>query len=90
MSFWYLSFVKDGHFSGACVVQGDELADAIRTAWRLEINPGGEVLGVPLDKARETILPHNILFNREQLEALGFTRLGDLPPGKYPQRLQNN
>jgi hypothetical protein len=92
-SFWYLSFV-DGdppRFLGGCVVQGNELLDAIKEAWRLKINPGGEVLGFPVDKEFENALPKNVLLSRKQLAAFGpITRLGDVPPEKRPQALGLN
>ena len=50
---WWLSFCDErrprgDRFLGVCIVQGDELADAIQEAWRLGCNPGGEVLGFPI------------------------------------------
>ena len=35
-------------FLGAAIVRGDNVAEGAQEAWRLGINPGGEVLGIPL------------------------------------------
>lgn len=51
---WWLSFC-DGHlpkgsqFLGACIVEGDDVAEAAREAWARGCNPGGEVMGGPID-----------------------------------------
>jgi hypothetical protein len=83
--FWYLSFV-DGdppRFLGGCLVKGDDIGYAIKEAWRLGINPGGEVLGIPVDQEFANVLPKNVLWSREQLAGFGpITRLGDVPPEK--------
>lgn len=52
-SWWWLSFVgrpvagdtHEGKWLGGCYVEATDLHDAVATAWRLEINPGGEVMG---------------------------------------------
>lgn len=31
---WYLSFVKEDVFVGACLVEADSTEDAVREAWR--------------------------------------------------------
>lgn len=66
MSLWYLSFVDD-HFLGACVVEAPSMPDACRKAWALNINPGGQVLGVPVPENKEGIFPQNVLMNRATL-----------------------
>jgi hypothetical protein len=72
---WYLSFVKDHGFAGACVVWGSDVGDAVREARRLNINPGGEVAGLELG---DNPFPMNTLLNREQLESITeMGRLGD-------------
>ena len=50
MSLFWLSFVDDGRFLGACVVHGGDTGDmkadlrvAIDNAWRLGCNPGGGI-----------------------------------------------
>lgn len=76
MQKWYLSFVDHNKFMGACVVEGDTLQQAIKRAWELHINPGGEVLGIDIQK--ETNLPLNKLMDRAELEQYGpVTRYGD-------------
>lgn len=47
---WYLSFA-DGKFLGAVIIRGADLEHAIKEAWRLKLNPGGEVLGMPILEA---------------------------------------
>ena len=52
-TYWYMSFAdeKEDKFNGACVVKARGVLDAIQTAHRLGINPGGQVLAmeVPAD-----------------------------------------
>lgn len=52
MLFW-LSFCdtrrpKGTQFLGACIVEADDFKSACREAWRLKINPGGDVQGHPI------------------------------------------
>jgi hypothetical protein len=87
MKKWYLSFVDEGGFKGACVVEADSLGEAIRSAWAHECNPGGEVLGIPFDK--EIGLPLYRLMSRAELETYGpVQRKGDME--HPPQRIGLN
>lgn len=55
---WWLSFVDptDGHFLGACIVEAEQIHDAVPAAWRLGCNPGGEVAIVRIpDERRERV-----------------------------------
>lgn len=45
---WWLSFADDDGFRGAALVFADSLVNAIREAHVLRINPGGEVMGIPV------------------------------------------
>jgi hypothetical protein len=85
---WYLSFVDTdppARFLGGCVVHGADLLDACKTAWKLKINPGGEVLGAPIEN---NIFPINRLMNRNELAAFGpVQRLGDM---KNTQQIGTN
>ena len=45
---WYLSFVGDKKWLGACCVEADSIQDATRAAHKAGCNPGGEVLGLAL------------------------------------------
>lgn len=52
MRWWWLSFCdaslpKGSQFLGAVLVRARDPRDAIREAWRLQVNPGGEVLSQP-------------------------------------------
>lgn len=48
---WYLSFLHpERGWLGATVVRGDDIEKAAMEAWRHEANPGGEVLGLPLEE----------------------------------------
>jgi hypothetical protein len=80
---WYLSFVNHGKFAGACVVEAPSFEEAICEAWRLKINPGGEVAGFLIDKFKQINLPLNRLMDRAELDTYGPTiRRGDMehPP----------
>lgn len=55
MPWWYMSFVdinrpRGNQFLGACLVfsGGEEIADAIKEAWRVGCNPGGAAQVVEL------------------------------------------
>ena len=57
---WWLSFVdpknrdNDGSaFLGACVVEGNDLIDAVKMAHKLGVNPGGDVTGLPVPEAKQ-------------------------------------
>lgn len=86
---WYLSFVDEGGFKGACVVAGVDLSDALRTAWKLGINPGGAVMAIPVPEDKENLLPLNRLMSRKELECYGpVVRRGDME--NPPQEIGRN
>lgn len=47
LRWWYLSFAGET-FNGACIVKAQGIATAVIVCSLLDINPGGEVLGVPM------------------------------------------
>ena len=64
---WWLSFADDDGFLGVAVVTGFGLADAVSTAHRLGINPGGSVQIIEL--APEYVPPEsyrNRLLTKEE------------------------
>jgi hypothetical protein len=75
---WYwLSFADNNGSRGAAVVQGDNFRHAVDEAWRLGINPGGEVFGAPLPPglAEELypewlgmLIPRDVLLKMESVE----------------------
>lgn len=83
---WWLSFVdpdrpEGDRFVGACIVQGDDdliggrLAgtDPVSSAWRLGINPGGEVQLVRVPDGKVDAVPieyREVLLTREQVAEL--------------------
>lgn len=53
---WWLSFcdparAQGDQFLGACIVEGRTIPDAVRQAWRVGSNPGGEVMATAVDAA---------------------------------------
>lgn len=87
MSYWYLSFADDnrGGFLGACVVEGFDIVSATIRAHELGINPGGQVLGLPMPHEHEDDYPHDRLLKREEIT--DGVRLGDvLDDGKEQGR----
>lgn len=81
MKWWWLSFADDDGFRGVTIVQGDNIASAAKSAHRLGINPGGQVLGFPMPPEGLDIYGEshrNRLLSREDLEAADGVRLGDL------------
>lgn len=58
-------------FKGVCILDCLGFADAIQTAWDLDINPGGEVLGAELSEEDAAKLPvrfWNTLLTRDEAE----------------------
>ena len=58
MSYFWLSFAdkrkpKGRRFLGVCVIKADSFPHAVTEAWRLNCNPGGEVLGHEIEKEYE-------------------------------------
>ena len=78
MSWWWLSFrdpkkPEGSSFLGVVVVQAKSMKLAMKEAWRLECNPGGEVLGEALPP--EVKIPEqyqNKLLSRTEGEELNF------------------
>jgi hypothetical protein len=46
---WWLSFAKPEESLGVCVVEADTFMGAVIKTHRMGINPGGEVMGVPVE-----------------------------------------
>lgn len=58
---WYLSFAdparpKGEQFLGAAIVDGEDLASAITSAWRRGCNPGGEVMGIEITSISDRVV----------------------------------
>lgn len=76
MAHWYLSFVKDKAFAGACFIEANLQHEAIAIAWSKGCNPGGEVMAIQIDYTDPTctiqLKPEhfNRLFTRPELEEL--------------------
>lgn len=75
---WFLSFCDNARpagqqWTGVCAVQGSYMIDALRAAWALRVNPGGEALGTPIpqDKIPAAEFRNKLLTTREQV-ALAF------------------
>lgn len=76
--FWYLSFATNRDFLGGCVVKAADPAAAIERANDLGINPGGQVLGIPMGKS-SGIFPADRLISKEEIASMGgYRRLGDV------------
>lgn len=77
MSWFYLSFASEEGFLGACYVQGDDLLHAVKRAWVVGANPGGQVRAAgPIDE--ETMDKHVSVVLREKL--LSPAELGPMAP----------
>ena len=48
MKLWYMSFASDAGFLGAVMVMANNAVHAAERAWELGINPGGEVMALPV------------------------------------------
>ena len=45
---WWLSFASEKGFLGVVIMHGGGMAEAVQNAWSMNLNPGGEVQGVPI------------------------------------------
>jgi hypothetical protein len=78
MSFWWLSFCEPTRprgrkFLGGCIVEAEDMAEAIAEAWRHGCNPGGEVMGheIPAEyKHNVQRFGINILLSEQQCRLL--------------------
>lgn len=75
-NWWWLSFVdhdkpEGNKFLGVVIIEGETIIDAVRHAWDLNINPGGEVLAGQLEMI-DTIPPEfrERLLSKEDAETL--------------------
>lgn len=86
MSWYYLSFVKDDAFAGACIVEGAHPAVAIQEAWDRGINPGGEVMAISLGDDPGPVLPRNRLLSRADIgpgKTVGELERDGVRPGRF-------
>lgn len=74
-AWWWLSFAdgtlpEGSQFLGAAFVQGYTMIDAVQEAWRLGVNPGGEVVSqmFPADNPPAEHL-RNRLLSKAELES---------------------
>jgi hypothetical protein len=70
---WWISFVSEAGFAGACVVEGNlpDVASALRAAWTLEINPGGEAMAIeiePGNQIKDKSLLHKLFLDPADVE----------------------
>jgi hypothetical protein len=83
---WWLSFAEpdeekpwwkfwrraeEGAFLGVVIVQAASMEAAMREAWRRQINPGGEIVGMMIVNAEVNNM--NRLLDREEAEAISET-----------------
>jgi len=74
LQMFYLSFVNDGAFAGAVFIEAHGVTTAVEAAWRLGINPGGQVACVPCDIPILPELQNRLLSKDELTAAFGPTR----------------
>ena len=76
MEIYYLSFAGNEGVRGVCLVEANGAVEAVRTAHRLGINPGGEAMIAHIsretyDQSAPRQLPFNRLMDKETLIRLG-------------------
>jgi hypothetical protein len=81
MSIWWLSFVDPDkpvseRFLGACCVKATDADDAVKEAWALGCNPGGEVVAFEIEEelVKERGLELGVLMDIEELNRRGLGR----------------
>jgi hypothetical protein len=83
MTTWfYLSFAsaslpKNEQWLGAVIVQADTIADAVKEAWRLGINPGGEVAGAEIENLPPERFRNRLMISKSDLRDMGEAMAGD-------------
>lgn len=85
MTRFWLSFVNASGFAGACIVEATDFNSAIKRAWDLGINPGGEVASVAI-RATDVIHPSwmNALLDLPTIEAREAAEQGWSTPRPMP------
>jgi hypothetical protein len=70
LRWYYLSFAGEEGFRGACIVEARGMLGAVSRCNVLGINPGGEVMGMPVPDGQLASLTEdakNVLLSREKL-----------------------
>ena len=88
---WYLSFAtvqtddEPSRFLGACIVQGQGPTTALDRSRRLRINPGGEVLTMPVSDEAVARLPQK--YKEKLLSKADLAEMDamDAPKGEKPE-----
>lgn len=73
MGLWYLSFAEPHKFLGSVYVEARGYTSALQRTHRLGINPGGQVLHIPVPPEIAAIIPEerrNRLLSRAELEIM--------------------
>lgn len=68
---WWLSFVKDGKFAGACQVWATSYINAVKTAHLMGCNPGGDVQGMAAADNLARLVPQTyigVLMDKERVQ----------------------
>lgn len=76
MAWHYLSFVdgrlpKGEQWLGAAIVEGLDITEAVKKAWRLGINPGGEVAGIEIEHVPSPRFCNRLMISKSELRDLG-------------------
>jgi hypothetical protein len=67
---FYLSFAGEEGFRGACIVEANGILSAVLHCNILGINPGGEVMAIPVPEDQVKDIPEgatNVLLSKEKL-----------------------
>ena len=67
---WWLSFVGEEGFKGGALVRAESLFDAVIKTHTLGINPGGQVMGVPVDRDDPGPFEENRLYSKKEINRL--------------------
>lgn len=75
MGLWWLSFVdpqapEGARFLGVCIVEGDNIAQAMSTAWFMACNPGGDIMGYDVSDIPIPTKYRRRLLTKEEAEAV--------------------
>lgn len=69
----YLSFADKTSFRGATIVEAADVMEAVQKTWKMNINPGGEVIGGQISPDDPMFKPllNTLVTDREEMIRLG-------------------
>lgn len=74
MTYYWLSFSATTGFLGGCLVEAEDVGDAVEESWRWRCNPGGEIAIVEIAEKFEPNVAKfrlNYLYSKQEIIDMG-------------------